>query len=106
MKMTNLLKKSIPLIALVFLSFTAFSQDVTVEGQVTDAETGEPLPGVSIVQKGTQTGTSSDMEGNYQITVPEDATLVFSFPAGSFFQRHPPKRSCNLWFPTESVGNY
>jgi len=79
MKMTNLLKKSIPLIALVFLSFTAFSQDVTVEGQVTDAETGEPLPGVSIVQKGTQTGTSSDMEGNYQITVPEDATLVFSF---------------------------
>ena len=79
MKMTNLLKKSIPIIALVFLSFTAFSQNITVEGQVTDAETGEPLPGVSIVEKGTQNGTSSDMDGNYQFSVSDDATLVFSF---------------------------
>jgi iron complex outermembrane receptor protein len=79
MKMTNFLKKSIPILALVFLSFTAFSQNITIEGQVTDAETGEPLPGVSIVEKGTQNGTSTDMDGNYQISVPDDATLVFSF---------------------------
>ena len=77
--MTNFMRKSIPLIALLFLSIAAFSQDITVEGQVTDTETGEVLPGVSIVEKGTQNGTSTDMDGNYEFTVSEDATLVFSF---------------------------
>ena len=39
-----------------------------------------PLPGVTIVLKGTAIGTSSDFDGNYTITVPDDAkTLVFSF---------------------------
>mgnify|MGYP006287886121 CR=1 FL=1 len=79
MKMTNFMRKSIPLIALLFFSIAAFSQNVTVEGRVTDTESGEPLPGVSIVEKGTQNGTSTDMDGNYQISVPDDATLVFSF---------------------------
>ncbi|MFD1142401.1 SusC/RagA family TonB-linked outer membrane protein [Larkinella insperata] len=44
------------------------------------SETGEPLPGVSVVVKNTTRGTSTDGEGNYKLNVPDDATtLVFSF---------------------------
>ena len=51
----------------------------TINGQVTDGESGEALPGVNILAKGTTAGTVTDIEGNYRLTV-EDAitTLVFS----------------------------
>ncbi len=50
-----------------------------IKGVVSDAN-GVPLPGVTIVLKGSTTGTSSDFDGNYTITVPDDAKiLVFSF---------------------------
>lgn len=50
-----------------------------VTGRVTD-RTGSPLPGVTIVVKGTTTGTISSPDGDYSISnVPPDATLVFSF---------------------------
>ncbi len=54
----------------------------TITGKVTDAESGEILPGVSVTVKGTTTGVSTDMEGNYSISVPDPAAnpvLVFSF---------------------------
>ncbi|WP_395262480.1 SusC/RagA family TonB-linked outer membrane protein [Halalkalibaculum sp. DA3122] len=52
----------------------------TVSGQVTDAASGEPLPGVNVVVKGTTTGTSTDSEGSYELNVPSlQDTLVFSF---------------------------
>ena len=50
----------------------------TVSGTVTD-NTGAPLPGASIVQKGTSNGTQTDFDGNYTIDVPGDATLVISY---------------------------
>ena len=51
----------------------------TVTGQVTN-ENGENLPGVTVVLKGTITGTSTDASGNYSLSVPNvDGTLVFSF---------------------------
>ncbi len=51
----------------------------TITGQVTDLSTGEGLPGVNIVVKGTTVGTVSDIEGNYKLIAPDDAqTLVFS----------------------------
>ncbi|MFH5831343.1 SusC/RagA family TonB-linked outer membrane protein [Halalkalibaculum sp. DA3122] len=51
-----------------------------VTGSVTDAESGEPLPGVNVVIKGTTTGTSTDAAGEYQLNVPSlQDTLVFSF---------------------------
>lgn len=49
-----------------------------VSGNVTD-ETGEPLPGVNILVRGTTQGTITDIKGNYTIEVPEDAILIFSF---------------------------
>jgi TonB-dependent SusC/RagA subfamily outer membrane receptor len=55
----------------------------TITGRITDAETNEPLPGVSIVLKGTQLGTTSEINGNYSFTAPEEqkagGILVFSF---------------------------
>ncbi|GAA4462227.1 TonB-dependent receptor [Nibrella saemangeumensis] len=55
-------------------------QDIAVRGRVTDAEKGEGLPGVSIAVKGLSRGTTTDANGNYQISVPnENSVLVFSF---------------------------
>ncbi|MFT3738802.1 MAG: TonB-dependent receptor [Breznakibacter sp.] len=54
------------------------SQSKNISGKVTDHK-GEPLPGVSIVIKGTIQGTITDINGNYQLDVPEGSTLVFSF---------------------------
>ena len=51
----------------------------TVSGTVTDSETGEALPGVNVLAKGTSTGTVTDVEGNYRLTVADGVTtLVFS----------------------------
>ncbi|WP_296620878.1 TonB-dependent receptor [Marivirga sp.] len=64
---------------LVFVLY-AWAQDRTVSGTVTDAETGEALPGVNVLLKGTGTGITTDLDGNYKISVPSDGgTLVFTF---------------------------
>lgn len=52
----------------------------TVTGEVVDQATGETLPGVNIVVQGTQTGTSTDSEGLYELDVPSlQDTLIFTF---------------------------
>lgn len=57
-----------------------WAQDRVVSGRVVSAEDGTGLPGVNVVLKGTGTGTVSDVDGNYKVTVPaEGGTLVFSF---------------------------
>ena len=58
----------------------SYAQDRKVTGKVTAAEDGSPLPGVSVVVKGTTAGTNTDSEGTYTLNLPSDnATLVFSF---------------------------
>lgn len=66
-------------VSLIFLlsSFELVAQ--TVRGTVTDAIDGSTLPGVSIQIKGTTQGTTTDINGRYEITVGEGAILVFSF---------------------------
>jgi len=62
-------------------SITEFltQQQIAIKGQVNDLS-GQPLPGVSIVVKGTTKGTISDFDGKYTLAdVPGDATLLFSF---------------------------
>jgi TonB-linked SusC/RagA family outer membrane protein len=57
----------------------AEQQQPAVSGTVTD-ESGQPLPGVTVIVKGTTQGTVTNADGEYSITnIPEDATLVFSF---------------------------
>jgi iron complex outermembrane receptor protein len=52
---------------------------ITVTGTVTDADDGTTLPGVNIQAKNTEIGTITDVDGNYSITVPENAVLLFSY---------------------------
>ena len=54
--------------------------DRTITGTVTDSESNEPLPGVSVVVKGTTRGTSTDVNGTFSLNVMDEATtLVFSY---------------------------
>lgn len=58
----------------------AWAQDRTVSGVVTDAETGEALPGVTVLLKGTSSGANTTVEGKYKISIPSDGgVLVFTF---------------------------
>ena len=65
---------------MVFLTATGYAYaQSTVGGTVTDAEDGSAIPGVNVLVKGTSTGTITDVEGNYNVTVSgENPTLVFS----------------------------
>lgn len=59
---------------------TAVAQDFEVSGTVTDAEDGTPLPGVNIILQGTNTGTSTDVDGHYSLQIPSgNEILVVSF---------------------------
>ncbi len=65
-------------IALILISGVN-AQDVSISGMVSDAADNMPLPGVTVIQKGTTNGTVTDIDGNYKLNVPMNATLVFSF---------------------------
>lgn len=65
------------LVALISLSVSA--QNVTVKGTVKD-KTGETVIGASVVEKGnTSNGTITDIDGNFTLSVPANATIVFSY---------------------------
>ena len=56
----------------------AQQDNITVKGTIVD-ESGEPLPGATIQQQGTTNGTITDIDGNFSLSVPADATLSISF---------------------------
>jgi len=59
---------------------TGLAQEIRIAGRVTSGDDGQPLPGVSVVEKGTTRGTITDIDGNYSLMVSEDTQfLVFSF---------------------------
>ncbi|MCQ2188850.1 MAG: TonB-dependent receptor [Paludibacteraceae bacterium] len=67
----------------IFLSVAMMSSaltvmaDRTIKGVVRDAK--EPLPFANVIVKGTTSGTNTDMDGNYELEVPDGATLEFSY---------------------------
>ncbi|RYF72535.1 MAG: SusC/RagA family TonB-linked outer membrane protein, partial [Cytophagaceae bacterium] len=63
-------------------SIAAAPEDISISGVVRAADNNEPLPGVSVVVKGTNRGTATDANGRYQVSVPEPSAgqvLVFSY---------------------------
>lgn len=65
---------------LLVMQIMAFSQEATVRGSVYDAQSGESLPAVAIVVQGTNTGTTSDLDGKFNLKLqPGSYTLEFSF---------------------------
>lgn len=75
--MKRKLLKAMLLCFFVVMTHNLFAQNV-VTGTVKD-DTGQFLPGVSVVVKGTVTGTITDIDGKFSLSVPNNATLVFSF---------------------------
>ncbi len=70
------------LIALLFFLFcgsAAMAQNIEVKGKVSDASTGEALPGVNILIKGTMNGTATNANGGYDLSVSSNDTLIFSY---------------------------
>jgi TonB-dependent SusC/RagA subfamily outer membrane receptor len=67
------------LIALAMTAF-AFAQEKSISGKVRSAEDQQPVPGVNIVLKGTTTGTVTDTDGSFVLSVPSSGgTLILSF---------------------------
>jgi len=71
------MKKVFMLVLVAIASFTDYAQEKTISGIVTD-DTG-PLPGVSVLIKGTTTGTETDFDGKYTIKAHVGDILVYSF---------------------------
>ncbi|MBR3014795.1 MAG: carboxypeptidase-like regulatory domain-containing protein, partial [Bacteroidaceae bacterium] len=65
----------------VFLSFPLSAQNVVLSGKVTDAQSGEPLIGVTVYNTDRRTGTTTNSSGQYNITLPSgrELELVFSY---------------------------
>ena len=67
---------------LFLLSFTlasVYAQNIQVKGTVVSGSDNEPLPGVNVVVKGTTNGGITDLDGNFTLSVPADATLSITY---------------------------
>jgi len=74
------MKKTIILYFFLLAALAVSAQQRTLSGTVTDAADGKSIPGVTIVVKGTATGTTTDINGKYSLKTDENArVLVFSF---------------------------
>src|SRR5437867_12060731 len=80
MRNTLEMGRNICLVSLFFiLSYNGYAQGIPIVGKVMGAE-GQPLAGVTVQVKGTDTKTASNTNGTYQITVPSaKSVLVFSY---------------------------
>jgi TonB-linked SusC/RagA family outer membrane protein len=66
-------------VILGLLGNSLYAQDRRVTGTVTDHADGNTLPGVTVMVRGTNIGTVTDQNGRYELSVPANAVLVFSF---------------------------
>jgi len=72
--------KKILLFCFSLITIVALAQDRTVSGRLTAVDDGGALPGVNVVVKGTATGTVTDADGRYSLSLPNSARiLVFTF---------------------------
>ena len=62
---------------MLFVCVGLYAQNITVKGTVKDSN-GDPVVGAAVLIKGTQTGVTTDIDGNYAINVPSNATLRFT----------------------------
>ena len=69
------LRHLLPTLILMLVAQSAFAQSTQVTGTVLD-ETGEPLIGASVIEKGTATGSATDFDGNFVLFVKDPASAV------------------------------
>lgn len=63
----------------VLLTNSSWAQVVSISGKVTDAASGEPLPGVTVLVQGTTVGTITNFDGDYVLQTEKGATILFSY---------------------------
>ena len=73
------MKKILFFLTLLFVSLGLSAQEVTLSGTLLDSLDGTTMVGVNVFQKGTQNGTISDIDGHFSLSVPQGATVAFSF---------------------------
>jgi TonB-linked SusC/RagA family outer membrane protein len=74
------MRKKITLLLFIFTALCVHAQNMNVKGVVKDALSGETLPGVSVLIKGTTIGTETDFDGLYALSdVPKGSILVFNY---------------------------
>jgi TonB-linked SusC/RagA family outer membrane protein len=76
--MKKLLTKGLLLFMLAF-SISVQAQEISITGNVTDANTGIPIPGVNVLIKNSTKGVATDFDGNYAINTTNGSVLVFSY---------------------------
>lgn len=68
------------LFVICLFGFQGLQAQTTVKGTITDAQSGIPIPGANVIVKGTKTSASSDFDGKYSISVPnQSSVLVFTY---------------------------
>ncbi len=85
---------------LAFVVQLTFAQEKTVSGTVLD-ENNLPLPGVNVIVKGTTTGTQTDFDGNYSVSVNTGQTLVYSYVGYKSVERAVSAATSNISFSME-----
>ena len=78
-------------LALLFAGSAGAQETKTIKGMVRDV-TGEPLIGASVIEKGTNNGVITDVDGNFTLTVPADATLSIAYMGYATRKIHLAKR--------------
>ncbi len=63
------MKRILPFCMLMLMGIVATPGPQTVSGAVSDAQSGEPIPGATILIKGTDTGTTTDLDGKFRIQI-------------------------------------
>src|SRR5688500_10540401 len=71
-------KRFVLTIAMMLAGYSLVLAQRDVSGRVSDARDGNPLSNVSVTAKGSRTGTTTDNDGRFRITVPDNAVLIFS----------------------------
>ncbi|WP_026950227.1 SusC/RagA family TonB-linked outer membrane protein [Algoriphagus mannitolivorans] len=77
--MRKFLTSAFALVMVLGISFAAQSQQRVLRGKVTASTDGLPMPGVTILDKSNQRGTTTNVDGEYSISVKDQSVLVFSF---------------------------
>lgn len=101
-----MLKKILAILFVVWLSvFAVNAQIKRISGMVTASDTDLPVPGVSVVVKGTTLGTVTNQDGYYQLSLPDEAqVLVFSFIGMKMLERPVSGSTLNVVMEPDYIG--
>jgi len=74
--LSSLLRKVSLMAGLLFTHLFLLAQDRVFTGKVTETKDGSPVSGASVLVKGSRTGTSTDADGNFRLSVANNASVL------------------------------